>query len=403
MKASAAFRIVARRPRLVTSRPAVLLGGLLARSGLVHAYTVWPSAMTPILILGASDSAAARWMNRTFRLETERRLATDAATWNVLRANALVIGKDPPHVRPAVERALGRPLAHPRVAFYGTGGTHPKLHCFVFEGRAAEPLVVVKVMALPRESGHLERETANVELARERLDGARDVVSALPVKPLWAGQCQGDFVVVEPVDPLAIHTGDAERDTAMSWLRGFAASTAEGERPWSEADGDELVAMVADAWERGDSTRVGDLLGRVRELSAALRGIPVARCAVHGDFWRGNLAASGAAMRVYDWEWLQLDGLPFFDIWTFELGELRHAAERGAHDFAEPLAQRLERVEAELGRRGLDPRFALLTLAPTLGRLTFRVRSVMGYEGGDEEASARVMAAAEELLLRRAA
>jgi hypothetical protein len=403
MAPSAAFRIVARRRRLVTSRPAVLLGGLLARSGLLRAYTVWPSAMTPILILGASDSAAARWMNRTFHLDPERRLATDAATWNVLRASALVIGNDPPHVRPAVERALGRPLVNPRVAFYGTGGTHPKLHCFVFEGRAAEPLVVVKVMALPAESGHLERETANVELARERLDEAGDVAAALPVKPLWAGQCQGDFVVVEPVDPLAIHTGKAERDTAMRWLRGFAEGTTEGERPWSEADCDELVAMVAAAWERGGSPRVGDLLERVRELGAVLRAVPVSRCAVHGDFWRGNLAADGAAIRVYDWEWLQLDGQPFFDVWTFELGELRHAADRGEHDFAEPLAEGLQRVEAELERRGLDPRFALLTLAPTLGRLTFRVRSEMGYEGGNEEASARVMASAEELLLGRAA
>jgi hypothetical protein len=401
MTTSAAFRIVAKRPRLVTARPAVLLGGLLARSGLMRAYTVWPSAMTPILILGASDSAAARWMNRTFQLDPERRFGTDAATWNVLRANALVIGEDPPHVRPAVERALGRSLGDMRVAFYGTGGTHPKLHCFVFEGRATEPLAVMKVMALPGESGHLERETANVELARERLDGAGDVAAALPVKPLWAGQCAGDYVVVEPVDPLAIHTGNAERDAAMGWLRGFAAGTAEGERPWSEADDDELAAMLADAWGRNGSSRGADLLVRVRELGAALRGVPVTRCAVHGDFWRGNLAAGGGALRVYDWEWLELDGQPFFDAWTFELGELRHAADRGGHDFAEPLARGLERVEKEFERRGLDPRFALLTLAPTLGRLTFRVRSEMGYEGGNEEASGRVMAAAEELLLGR--
>jgi hypothetical protein len=402
MKPSVALRIVAAKRRVVTARPAVILFGLLARIGLVHAYAVWPSAAAPILIVGASDSAPARWMNRVFGLRPRRRLPVDDATWNVLRAGALVIGGDPPHVAEATERALGRQIGDQRVTFYGTGGPHPKLHCFVFEGREPEPLAVVKVMAVPGESDHLERETANVELVRERLAGTGSVLEALPVQPLWSGPCSGDFVVVEPVDPLAIDTHRVGREPAMEWLRGFADGTSSGEQPWSEGHDDALAAVVADAWKRIGSGRVDALVARVRELGAALRGIPVPRCAVHGDFWRGNLAGSGDAMRVYDWEWLEFDGQPFFDVWTFELGELRLAADRGMHHFGEPLAEALARVEAEFERRGLDPRFALPTLPPTLGRLTFRVRTEMGYEGGNEEASARVMAAAEELLLARA-
>jgi len=398
MAPSVALRIVAGRRRLATARPAVLVGGLVARTGLVRAYTVWPSAAAPMLIVGASDTAVARWMNQTFGLGPRRRLATDAATWNVLRAGALLMGDEPPHVRPAVERALGRRVLDLRVGFYGTGGPHPKLHCFMFEDGAAEPLAVVKVMAVPGESGHLERETARVEVARERLAGTA-AAEALPLEPIWSGPCEGDFVVVEPVDPLATHTGHAELETAMRWLREFAEGTATGERAWSEADDDELTEMASDAWRRGSSARVDDLLGRVRDLSVALRGVPVPRCAAHGDFWRGNLAGTGSTLRVYDWEWLELEGHPFFDVWTFELGELRQAADRGARDFTESLEQALGRVEAELERRGLDPRFALPTLAPTLGRLTFRVRTEMGYEGGNEEASGRVMAAAEALLL----
>jgi hypothetical protein len=399
MKPSVALRIVAAKRRVVSARPAVLLFGLLARLHLMHAYTVWPNAAAPILIAGAADSAAVRWMNRTFRLRSRRRLALDAASWNVLRAGALVIGGDPPHVGAAMERALGRRIRDQRVAFYSTGGPRPKLHCFVFEGREPAPLAVMKVMAVAGEGGHLERETANLELVRERLRGAGRVLEALPVEPLWSGRVAGDFVVVERVDPLAIATQQAEREASMWWLRGFAEGTATGERPWSEADRSALESAVSDAWKRIGSVRADALVDRIHELGAALGGTPVPRCAVHGDFWRGNIAASGDAMRVYDWEWLSFDGQPFFDVWTYELGELRRAADRGVEDFATPLAEALQRVEAELEHRGLDPRFGVLTLPLTLARVTFRMRTETGTVTGREKASSRVMRATEELVL----
>jgi hypothetical protein len=399
MKPSLALRIVAGQPRrLVTARPAVIALGLLARTGLVRAQAVWPNAATPILTSGASDLRAARWMNRTFRLRPNRRLPIDAATMNILRAGALVIGGEPPHVAVAVERALGRAVPRQRVAFYATGGTHPKVHSFVFERGASEPLAVVKVMAVREEGGHLEREIANVELARERL-GDTEVAAALPVEPLWAGTCAGDFVVAEPVHPFAAATHPVSRDAAMGWLREFADATFAETRPWSEADEAKLAEAVSDAWARTPEARVDALVERVRALVAELRGTPVPRSAVHGDFWAGNLAGAGAALRVYDWEWLEFEGEPFFDVWTFELGELRGAADRGERDLALPLEEALTRVETELERRGLDPRFALPTLPPTLARLTFRVRSEDRYERGKDETSVRVMRAVESLLL----
>ena len=279
-----------------------------------------------MLIVGASDAAAATWMNRTFGLGSKRRLAVGAATWNVLRAGALLVGGEAPHVLPAIERAFGRLPRDPHIAFYGTGGPHPKLHCFVFAEEAIEPLAVVKVMALPGQSDHLERENNNLELIRTRLRDAGEVLEALPMQALWVGLVTGDFVVVEPIDPLAAHTGHAEREPAMRWLRGFAAATAAGHPVWSETEEDELVRMAGDAWRRARPHQVDPVVRRVRDLVGELRGSRAPRCAMHGDFWRGNVARGEGSMRVYDWEWLQLEGRPFFDIWTFELGELRREA-----------------------------------------------------------------------------
>ena len=399
MDQTSAFRIVALRGRVATGRLAVLAGGLLARTGLLHAYAVWPSVAAPMLIVGASDSAAAEWMNLTFGLRPKHRLAVDAATWNVLRARALLVGRGAPHVLPAIERALGRLPRDPRIAFYGAGGAHPKLHCFVFAEDGTEPLAVVKVMAMRGESAHLEREADNVELIRTRLRDSGELLEALPVQPLWAGMVAGDFVVVEPIDPLAAYTGHADRETTLHWLRGFAAGTAAGDHFWSEADEDELVRMTGDAWRRARPEQVEPVLRQLRDLGSRLRGSGAPRCAVHGDFWRGNVAGNRDAMRVYDWEWLQLEGWPFFDIWTFELGELRQDAILGASDFADPLAGALGRVRRELERRGIDPGFGLPTLPPTLGRLTYRVRTEMGGPHAAELDSGRILAAAEELLL----
>jgi hypothetical protein len=55
-------------------------------------------------------------------------------------------------------------------------------------------------------------------------------------------------------------------------------------------------------------------------------------------------------------------------------------------------------VEKELRLRGLEPSWALATLAPVLARFSFRIRQELGMPSGMEVHSMKVMAAAERLL-----
>jgi hypothetical protein len=123
------------------------------------------------------------------------------------------------------------------------------------------------------------------------------------------------------------------------------------------------------------------------------------RCAVHGDFWRGNVAARDGSVRVYDWEWAAADGMPLFDLWTYELAELRLLARAGGGQLESELGNALVRLQTELRRRELDDRLALATLAPVLGALSFRIRKRLAMPDEMERHSLAVMAAAERLLV----
>jgi hypothetical protein len=88
-----------------------------------------------------------------------------------------------------------------------------------------------------------------------------------------------------------------------------------------------------------------------------------------------------------------------FDLWTYDLAELRLRARAGEGSLERHLGPALERVRGELRQRGLDERFALATLAPVLGALSFRVRTRLAMPDEMERHSIAVMRAAEELLL----
>ena len=98
------------------------------------------------------------------------------------------------------------------------------------------------------------------------------------------------------------------------------------------------------------------------------------RCAVHGDFWRGNIAVDGTRLRVYDWEWAAPSGHPLLDLWSYELGELRGRAGTPGGDRAGSCRGAAARVEAELEARGLDRRLALALLLPVTAEVGYRVR-----------------------------
>jgi len=313
-----------------------------------------------------------------------------------LRARAALIGKaDGLAVQIGARFVSGAPL---RVAMYSPSGQAvSKAVCFLFREGDPDPRLVVKAMAEPRFDWRLRTESAVLESIRTRVAHAGDLGATLPPTPLLAAEAAGEFIVAESFDPLASATGACPRERAWDWLRAFQAASGSREQQWGDADERETLDAVRDAWQLAGSGTADAIAARVRTLLASIRGTVVPRCPVHGDFWRGNIAARDGSLRVYDWEWAALDGTPFVDLWTYELAELRLLARQGAALDAE-LAAALERVQNELRLRKLDERFALATLAPVLGALSFRIRTRLRMPDEMERHSMSVMTAAERLL-----
>jgi aminoglycoside phosphotransferase (APT) family kinase protein len=157
------------------------------------------------------------------------------------------------------------------------------------------------------------------------------------------------------------------------------------------------VATVRNAWRAAAPESAEAMAERTAVLLQRLVGNELPRCAVHGDFWRGNLAAADGRLRVFDWEWAQPEGMPLFDLWTYELAELRLRAARGERHLEPGLHAALAAVKEELEVRGIDPSWALATLAPVLAEFSFRIRRRLGTASSMEGPSMVVMAAAERL------
>jgi hypothetical protein len=395
---SPALRLLSDRGRRTTRRGAAVGAALAGRVLRWRAYTVWPSVKHPQFAVDVAVPAAAAWLRETFEPEARARRVPDAATWSALRTRGLVSG---PPSRLVVEAlaAAGHAVGGVRLALYSpTGQSNSKIACFAFPRAGEWPEVVIKTMPERRFADRLRHETDAVEAVRARLPSGDAVAAALPLPPLHAGPLAGDFVVVQPVDELASATGSVAAPAALAWLRAFQAGTTSARTAWDAADSDRELAGVRDAWGRARPRAVDAATARAGARLRELEGVEVPRCAVHGDFWSGNLAQRGEALRVYDWEWARATGAPFFDLWCWELGPLRRRAERGDGDLAAAVADAVERVAAELSHEGQDPRFALATLAPSLGELTYRVRRATGRAGGAEAESARLMDAAADLL-----
>jgi hypothetical protein len=224
------------------------------------------------------------------------------------------------------------------------------------------------------------------------------VADALPLRPLDIGRLRGRDAVVEPVDELARHTGAEDRSASMRWLAAFHRATEEGREPWDQEDVRAGRELVADAWARAGRDTGPQVTAETVRLGEKLRGSPTPRCAMHGDFWSGNIAYSAGAMRVYDWEWGRRRAGPFFDLWTYELAELRNLAGRRPHEVEPTLRSALRRVSDALAARGLNPAFARATLAPAIAEMGFRIRRLTGEAGGNEAGSVAVMVAVERLL-----
>jgi hypothetical protein len=395
-----ARRLAVEGGHLLRWRPAVVVVGLFARLARLRAYALWPDISQPLLIMDVGSPRACAWLSATFRFGEGTRRRPSPATWNALRGRGLLVGGPSRLVIEAAERALGRQPKRPRLSLYSpSGAADSKGTCFVFEPGRREPTVVVKAMSDPRFAARLRREIESVEALRAKLAGIADVVDALPLPPLYAGEVGGDYVVAQGLDPLAQATGREDRPAALAWLRAFQRATTKDEMAWGPDDDERELAFVRDAWRRVRPQMEEIVVDRMSRLLQQMHGIAVRRCAVHGDFWRGNIAGGGGRLRVYDWEWFEPEGRPFLDLWLYELGQLRQAARRREVDLAAATADALSRVQRELRARDEDARFALATAASSIGLITFRERHATGMPGGGEEASIRVMTAVEQLLL----
>jgi hypothetical protein len=354
----------------------------------------------PRIVADLGYAPAAAWLRRTFEPDATRRRFVSPATWSAVRARGLVVGAPSRLIREAVKGATDRDMAGLRLGLYSVAGvSNSKAACFVFEEGAEEPMLVVKAMPDAAFADRLSHETNVVETFRGLLGPGSAAAEALPLRPLYVGTAAEDFVVVQSVDAMAAATGLlTEPAAALAWLQDFQEGTTTTVRPWDEADTRAAMDPVRYAWQRARPATAEAVVSRVERLLGDLEGVPVPRCGVHGDFWRDNIAQRNGRLRVYDWEWAQAEGPPFFDLWTTELGLLRRQAEEGSPRLDESTREALARVRAEHDRRGLDPRFALATLAPSLGQLMFRLRRATGRPGGAEAESVRIMAAAELLL-----
>jgi aminoglycoside phosphotransferase (APT) family kinase protein len=354
----------------------------------------------PRIVADVGYPPAAAWLRRTFEADATRQPFVGPATWSAVRARGLVVGAPSRLIRDAVKAAADRDMAGLRLGLYSVAGVgYAKAACFVFEEGAEEPMLVVKAIPDVTFADRLSHETEVVEKFRSLLGPASATAQALPLSPLFAGSAAEDFVVVEPLDPLAVGTGSlTDPDAAITWLRDFHEGTTTAVRPWDEADTQAAIDPVQHAWRRARPESADAVVARVAGLLQELEGVPVPRCGVHGDFWRDNIAQHDGHLRIYDWEWAQPEGPPFFDLWMIELGLLRRQAEEGSTRFVEMIREALARVRAEHAQRGLDQRFALAMLAPSLGHLAFRIRRAMGASGGAEAESVDLMAATELLL-----
>ncbi|HEX8121466.1 MAG TPA: hypothetical protein VF549_09400 [Solirubrobacteraceae bacterium] len=409
---SPALRLLSGGGRVVTSRPRLVASGLRHRVRGRSAWALWPDAAEPIQGVDVAAGETSAFMRREFGVPpASRRALVDAlrrrlgpSSWDLARAGALLEPAGEGLAARAARSVLGPPADDMRIALFSPSGSPlAKAVCFVLEPGREEPAAVVLATADPRRSGRLRDETDVVERVRERLEGAPDVAAALPRAPLGRHEEDGDFAVVVAPDPLASRTGDVvepDRERAWRWLSSFRAATTVRSERWSADDTERVVKAVREAWsllpEAGAAGERGAALAASRLASVDGADLPV--CAVHGDFWRGNVAHDETTLRVFDWEWARLEGGPLFDLWTYELSDAQFECHRPRAELAERLRAARRRVERELENGGLAPQLAAAALPGAVAELILRPRRATGSPGAAEPGLLLLLGPVEDVL-----
>jgi hypothetical protein len=343
--------------------------GLAARLGMTSWNVAAPDAGRPAWVASPGDVRAATWYARRVLDRSRAQRMLGHATWLALRSRDALRGAPSRRSLDVAARALGRPLDRPTLVLVSPSFAANRVTCFVFERREADPAAVIRAMADPRRSDELVAELRFLARLRHRT-WDDPLYDTLPAAPLAVDDAGGDVLVVEGYDPLAAPDGDAA--SALAWLARFQAVLANDGRSLSAAETDALLARVAAGWRAaGCSDALPSMGSALERLARAVGDIEVPRCAVHGDFWRGNIGGVDDRLRVYDWEWSREDGLPTFDLWTYILADVRLRGPDGA-DREAALTQGLATATAHLRAAGVPAELATLTIAPTLADLALR-------------------------------
>jgi hypothetical protein len=199
---------------------------------------------------------------------------------------------------------------------------NPKVTMLLVPDGAHQPTVAVKLAMTDRAGQSVLREAAFLSsLDRSQLGAAESTVPRL----LAVLEHQGLPAMVTDVllgTPMSVayhawrHTGRqalVEKDfaTARAWLRCLRrqeTTSTDRRDPWS--------CLLSDRWP--DRSELSPVLGPLREIEASLTSSLGA--VVHGDFWCGNILASGSRVSgVVDWEHADAIGNPLRDWARFVL------------------------------------------------------------------------------------
>jgi hypothetical protein len=173
-------------------------------------------------------------------------------------------------------------------------------------------------------SERLVRREAQLLGALERL------VTSIAPKAIYSGDVDGSFVLIQEQLPgrvTSAHFTDLHRELLETMRHGQRKRVTDSR----------MLARL-----RQDVRELPELRARLESLTPVLCDTVVPSTIVHGDFAPWNLREHKGQLRAFDWEYGELDGLPFMDELHFHLQighEMQGWSPRDANDYLSKHAQ----------------------------------------------------------------